>query len=60
LVFDRVLGIDELLDKVDAIDIDAVRSLAQRLLGRGEITISAVGDLSKLESRALLAEKFNG
>lgn len=60
LVFDRVLGIDELLDKVDAIDIEAVKTLAGKLLGQGELTISAVGDLSRLESRALLSEKFNG
>jgi len=58
LVFGRVLEIDELLAKVDAIDVAAVRTLAAKLFGGSELTLSAVGDLSKLEKREQMAEKF--
>ena len=58
LVFGRVLEIDELLGKVDAIDVAAVKALSARLFGSSELTLSAVGDLSKLEKRGPMAEKF--
>ena len=58
LVFGRVLEIDELLSKVDAIDVAAVRSLGSRLFRGSDLTLSGVGDLSKLEKRADMAEKF--
>ncbi|MFV2091738.1 MAG: M16 family metallopeptidase [Hyphomicrobiales bacterium] len=58
LVFGRVLEIDELLAKVDAIDVAAVRTLSEKLFGNSELTLSAVGDLSKLDKRERMAEKF--
>ena len=49
LVYGRVMPVDEIVAKVDAVDADAVRRVARRLL-EGKPTLTAIGPLSKLES----------
>ncbi|MDA1309833.1 MAG: pitrilysin family protein [Proteobacteria bacterium] len=49
LVYGRVKPVDEIVAKVDAVDADAVRRVARRLL-EGKPTLTALGPLSKLES----------
>jgi predicted Zn-dependent peptidase len=49
LVYGRVMPVDEIVAKVDAVDADAVRRVARRLL-ETKPTVTAIGPLSRLES----------
>ena len=49
LVYGRVMPVEEIVAKVDAVDADAVRRVARRLLD-GKPTLTAIGPLSRLES----------
>jgi predicted Zn-dependent peptidase len=48
LVYGRVMPVDEIVAKVDAVDADAVRRVARRLL-KSKPTLAALGPLSRLE-----------
>lgn len=60
MVFGRVLPIEELLDKVEAVDAAAVRRHAARVIFGGRLTLAGIGTLSALENHDRLAEKFGG
>jgi predicted Zn-dependent peptidase len=49
LVYGKVMTVDEIVAKVDAVDADSVRRVARRLL-EAKPTLTAIGPLSKLES----------
>ena len=49
LVYGRVMPVDEIVASVDAVDADAVRRVARRLL-ESTPTLTAIGPLSHLES----------
>lgn len=58
VVFGRVLGVDELLAKVDIVDVDTIRRLTTRLFDGSRLTVGAIGELNGLENHAALAAKF--
>ncbi len=58
LVFNRVLPIHELTDRVDKVDVDMVRRLADRISNGSRPTISAIGPISRLASYDKIAAKF--
>ena len=56
--YGRVLGVDELIAKVDAVDAAALRTFAQRICETGNPAIAAVGPVKRLESRDRFAQRF--
>lgn len=58
LLFGRVLPIEELTAKIDAIDALAVRRFADRVMRTGRPTIAALGPCEGLESPAAIAARF--
>ena len=54
----RVLSIEELTAKLDAIDASAVRRFGERVMTAAEPAIAAVGPIGKLESHATFARRF--
>ncbi len=56
-VFGRVLDIDEIVGRIDAVDAAAVRRVAQRVLS-GTPTLSALGPVTGLESYEKIAKRF--
>jgi predicted Zn-dependent peptidase len=56
--YGRVLGIDELIARVDAVDAEALRKFAQRICETGNPAIAAVGPVKRLEARDRFAQRF--
>ena len=58
MLFDRPLSVDEIVNNIDAVDDNAVRSVADRLF-KGTPTVSAIGPISGLETHDTLVQRFN-
>ncbi|HWD27761.1 MAG TPA: pitrilysin family protein [Rhizomicrobium sp.] len=56
--YGRVLSIEELTSKLEAIDAAAVRRFGQKVMAAGQPSIAAVGPIGKLESHAAFARRF--
>jgi predicted Zn-dependent peptidase len=56
--YGRVLSIEELTSKLDAIDAAQVRRFGARVMAAGNPSIAAVGPIGKLESHAAFARRF--
>jgi predicted Zn-dependent peptidase len=56
--YGRVLSVEELIARVDAVDAAALRRFADRLCRTGNPAIAAVGPVSRLESRDSFARRF--
>ena len=56
--YGRVLSVDELIARVDAVDAAALRAFAENLCRTGNPAIAAVGPVKKLESRDRFARRF--
>lgn len=57
MIFGEPLSPEETIARIDAVDIDAVRRITERVL-KSPITTAAVGPLRHLESDAALAARF--
>ncbi len=58
LVFGRVLPIEELVARVEAVDAENVQSVATRLFDHASPVVAAVGPVGKLTPYEAIAEKF--
>jgi predicted Zn-dependent peptidase len=58
LLFGRLIPIEELAAKIEAIDAAAVRDLAHRIFSGSAPTIAAVGPASDIMGRERIAERF--
>ena len=58
LLYGRPLPIAEMIGRVDAIDTDAVRSAARRILVGCRPTVAAIGPIAGLESHDSIAARF--
>ncbi|MCD6328373.1 insulinase family protein [bacterium] len=47
IYFDKILSLDEICAKVDAVSTEAVSALARKLFGESELALSIVGNLDK-------------
>jgi predicted Zn-dependent peptidase len=56
--YGRVLGVQELIDRVDAVDAAHLRRFAENLCRRGGPAMAAVGPVKRLESREVFAHRF--
>lgn len=54
----RLLGTEELVEKIDSVDAAAVKNFAQRLLNKPKLAVSALGPISQLETQAKIAARF--
>lgn len=58
LVFGRPLPIDEIVARIDAVDIDAVRRVANRIFG-GHPSLAAIGPLGRMMPHDRFAERLS-
>jgi predicted Zn-dependent peptidase len=56
--FGRVLSVEELTARVEAVDALALRRFAEKICLRGDPAIAAVGPVKRLESRERFAARF--
>jgi len=56
--FGRVLSVEELIARVEAVDAASVRRFAEKLCLRGDPAIAAVGPVKRLEARDRFAARF--
>jgi predicted Zn-dependent peptidase len=59
LAYGRPLGVDELIGRIEAVNIDTTRSAARDLLSRSRPAVVALGNGRGLESAVSLAEGLN-
>ncbi len=60
MLFDRIIPVQEIVDKIDRIDENKVMAVARRLLEDGNLTLAAIGDLSDIESCAKIRDRLTG
>ena len=58
LIYGRPLPPDEIIERIDAVDRDAVTGAARRLIEEGSPTITALGPISGLDSYDSLASRL--
>ena len=58
LLYNRVVSPEEIIEKIDAVDVAAISDLASRLFERTRPSLGAVGDLSGLASYDQIAAQF--
>lgn len=58
LVFGRQIPVEELIERIDAVDVAAVRRVAERISSGGEPAVAAMGPIAGLASRAEIAARF--
>ena len=56
--YGRVLDVEELVRRIDAVDVAAVKRFAWRLSEAGNPALAAVGPVGRLESRERFARRF--
>jgi predicted Zn-dependent peptidase len=59
LAYGRVLSIEEVTAKLDAVDVTAVRRFGERIMQVGMPTMAALGPVGRLESHAVFARRFD-
>ena len=57
--FGRVLSVAELTERLDAVDADALRRFAQKIVSRGDPSLAAVGPVRHLETQQRFASRFD-
>ena len=58
LAFGRVIPVEEVTAKLDAVDAAAVRRFGETIMQTGTPTMAALGPIGKLESRAVFSQRF--
>jgi predicted Zn-dependent peptidase len=58
LAYGRVLPLEELSARLDAVDAAAVRRFGERIMQAGRPTIAAIGPVGKLESHSVFSKRF--
>ena len=57
MLFDRQIDVEEIVQKIEAVDDDAVRAVAERIF-KGRPTVAAIGPIAGLESADTLSARF--
>jgi predicted Zn-dependent peptidase len=58
MAFGRVMPVAELMEKIEAVDAEAVRRFARAVCERGTPALAAVGPVKRLETRERFAARF--
>jgi predicted Zn-dependent peptidase len=56
--YGRLLSVEEVIGRIEAVDGAAVRRFASRLCERGQPSMAAIGPIGRLESRDAFARRF--
>lgn len=56
--FGRVLTVQEVIERIEAVDVTALRRFAEGVCARGQPAIAALGPVKRLESRDAFAARF--
>jgi predicted Zn-dependent peptidase len=56
--YGRLLSLEEIIGRIEAVDAAAVRRFATRVCERGEPAMAAIGPIKRLESRDAFAKRF--
>ena len=60
MLFDRIIPVQEIVDKIEKIDEEQVMAVARRLFANEELTLAVIGDLSGVESCAKIKDRLVG
>jgi predicted Zn-dependent peptidase len=60
LLFDRLIGTPEIVERIEQVSAEAVRELAAKLVGEMRPSVAVVGAGRKGESYAAMAERMAG
>ena len=58
LIYGKAIPIPEIIERIDAVDIDAVSRVSNRIMTSGAPTVAAIGPIGKLESYSAIAARF--
>ena len=58
LIYGRPIPVPEIIDKIDAVDVNAVSRVARRIVTSGSPTVAAIGPIGNLESHSAIAARF--
>ena len=58
LIYGNAIPIPEIIERIDAVDINAVSRVATRIMASGAPTVAAIGPIGNLESYAAIAARF--
>ena len=58
LIYGKAIPIPEIIERIDAVDIDAISRVATRFVTSGAPTVAAIGPIGKLESYSVIAARF--
>ena len=58
LIYGKAIPIPEIIERIDAVDIDAVSRVATRIMASGAPTVAAIGPIGNLESYSAIAARF--
>jgi len=59
LIFGRPVGLEEMVEKVEAVDVVAIRHVGERLLGTGPATLASVGPAGSLPDYPAIQKLFS-
>lgn len=59
LIFGRPIGLEEMVEKVEAVDGDAARRVGERLLGAERISLATVGPAGSLPDYQQISRLFS-
>ncbi len=57
-IYGRLLSTDEIVRRIDGVDVEAIRRFALKLCEAGNPAMASVGPVKRLESRARFASRF--
>ncbi len=60
LAYGRVIPVEELTAKLEAVDVGAVKRFGERVMNSAKPAIAALGPIGKLESYGAFADRFGG
>ena len=58
LVFDRLIPVEEIVQRIEAVDVHAVRAQARAMLGQGQLALAAVGPVERLAPASEIARRW--
>jgi predicted Zn-dependent peptidase len=58
LVFGRQIPVEELIERIDAVDVAAVRRVAGRIFAAANPAVAALGPIAGLASQGEIAARF--
>lgn len=58
LIYGRPIPMNEIIHKIEAVEIESISRVANRILSSGPPTVAAIGPISKLEGYSVISGRF--